>query len=308
MPSMKSRRSSHAGRLTRIAFVAPWIVLLVACGGGGDGGAAPSPGADTSGGTGSGGSGSGGTGTGGGGTGGGGSGGSGSETTPVTGGGAGADPRGASACWNPVVWAAGTTVIQLLSQPGSQNVTTVTTNFTDGGTQNGVAIVTSTTKNLLNGVAQPGTVVDGLVVTDRHASVASRVSANVSGSTSITYSPAMLLANFALDPGQTDASSGTATGIVRLGGYTSPSVTSTYRSSLTFLGIEAVTVPAGVFQACKFYSETSAQTDGAAQSVKQHTWVAQGSGIAVQWANAADSSVPPMQLNSATVNGVAVVP
>jgi len=88
--------------------------------------------------------------------------------------------------------------------------------------------------------------------------------------------------------------------------------TAAIRQTVTFVGIESVTVPAGTFDACKFTVEEVVTTSGeASKSTWTANWVAVSSGIAIrsEAPSAAPGGAPTViALVSGQVNGRAIVP
>jgi hypothetical protein len=86
----------------------------------------------------------------------------------------------------------------------------------------------------------------------------------------------------------------------------------TYIKEILFSGVEAVTVPAGTFQACKFV-ETGAVTSSAT-SITLPTdtlikWVGVGNGLPIKSVTLSESaSSVTVELTSAAINGAAVTP
>ena len=86
----------------------------------------------------------------------------------------------------------------------------------------------------------------------------------------------------------------------------------TYTKEILFSGVEAVTVPAGTFQACKFV-ETGAVTSSAT-SITLPTdtlikWVGVGHGLPIKSVTVSESaSSVTVELTSAAINGAAVTP
>jgi len=84
------------------------------------------------------------------------------------------------------------------------------------------------------------------------------------------------------------------------------------RQTVTFSGIESVTVPAGTFQACKFeFDEVVTANGQVSSSSRRTTWLAVGIGVAVKIQVAGSSNPAPdslIELVGGDINGVAVEP
>ena len=101
---------------------------------------------------------------------------------------------------------------------------------------------------------------------------------------------------FTLAEGETRQATGTTNAIVELN----------LVSTQTYVGRETVSVPAGTFETCHFQVNLSFDEFDTLDDILTDTWVAVGSGVAVQIRNnvALDNQV----LTSASINGMPVVP
>lgn len=118
----------------------------------------------------------------------------------------------------------------------------------------------------------------------------------VTSRTRITFQPEQL-SRFDLSAGQRYSQSYTTVVSTTASGFTTE-VSNAVNSATTFLGVEAVTVPAGTYQACKFRVETS---DSNGASVREE-WFGVGHGMLLKSTEDGDSNV----LVSASINGASI--
>jgi hypothetical protein len=168
------------------------------------------------------------------------------------------------------------------------------TNFAGGFQVDG----TFTGKNYANRtgaaeVTQYGTILSG-------SGVSSGITATLS-STSV-FSPAFVDQQYSLGVGQTFNATQTivTTGSVSALGFSQPLNSNTTQSyAVTYVGQEAVTVPAGTYNTCKLQTTTTA----AGATTTQTSWVIVGKGIPVKTTTTAAGVTQTIQASSVKLNG-----
>jgi hypothetical protein len=141
---------------------------------------------------------------------------------------------------------------------------------------------------------------NGSVTSDFGGTVAASVSTlgiTVTTNTNVTYSPARVDRRYTLAVGgsNTSSTSMTSTSTTNFGSV--PATTTALTTTVTYVGQESITIPAGTFTACKFSVTTSSGTNT--------EWVGKGSGAPLQsTSKASDGTAIVLSLTAASrLNG-----
>ena len=141
---------------------------------------------------------------------------------------------------------------------------------------------------------------NGSVETEFGGTVTTSVTAagiTVSGTTTVTYSPAVADRRYTLAVGgsNTTTTTQTVTSVTNFG--STPATTSSETTTVTYVGQESITIPAGTFTACKFSVVTSGGT--------QTEWFGKGNGAPLQFTSkASDGTATLLSLTAASrLNG-----
>lgn len=205
----------------------------------------------------------------------------------------------ASECFNPAQFAAGTTYQLDYTVSGAVTGTSSTTgnigaNTTYNGTSNLIPITQTVVTNYTAPTAVNATVnmtaymqVDGLDILS-YATVAT-VSVPFVGNmeTKQVFSPAARDKRFTLNAGESTVFAQTYTTTVTPPGTTSNTTAS---PTVTYVGQESVTVPAGTFTACKFNQTFEGSTST--------TWIIKGSGVMAKSTDLSSNTTLQLQSTS----------
>ncbi len=141
---------------------------------------------------------------------------------------------------------------------------------------------------------------NGTVTSDFGGTIVASVSSmgfTVTTNTTVTYNPARVDRRYTLAVGASDTSSTSMTSTSSTNFGAVPATTTTNSTTVTYVGQESITVPAGTFTACKFTVTTSGSTST--------EWVGKGNGAPLQsTSKASDGSAVVLSLTAATrING-----
>lgn len=130
---------------------------------------------------------------------------------------------------------------------------------------------------------------NGSVETEYGGTIATSASVagiTISTNTTVTYNPAIVDRRFTLAAGASSTYSTTTTTTSTTNFGSTPAVNSTETTTVTYVGQESITIPAGTFTACKFTVTTPGGT--------ATEWFGKGNGA-------------PLQFTSRTSDGAAIV-
>lgn len=141
---------------------------------------------------------------------------------------------------------------------------------------------------------------NGSVTSDFGGTVAASVSTfgiTVTTNTNVTYSPARVDRRYTLAVGASDTSSTSMTSTSTTNFGSLPATTAAQTTTVTYVGQESITIPAGTFTACKFSVATSSGTNT--------EWVGKGNGAPLQsTSKASDGTAIVLSLTAASrLNG-----
>lgn len=186
---------------------------------------------------------------------------------------------------------------------------TTTSVVVRAATFNGTPVTEAEFTNVTAGVTSVGSsffAPDGLNTIDYGGRVNS-TAAGFSITVDTFFEPPFVDRTGSLKAGETFSATRTGRRVTKTTGAPVPIPDSTVnfsdRPSITFVGIESVTVPAGTFQACKF-------TDNTDPSQVVTEWIGVGNGIALKSSQRPPSSSSDVttELISASINGQAIRP
>ena len=120
---------------------------------------------------------------------------------------------------------------------------------------------------------------------------------SISTNTTVTYNPAITDRRFTLAVGGTSTWSTTLTSTSVTNFGSTPATNTTENTTVTYVGQESITIPAGTFTACKFSVVTSGGT--------QTEWFGKGNGAPLQFTSkASDGTATLLSLTAASrLNG-----
>jgi hypothetical protein len=153
--------------------------------------------------------------------------------------------------------------------------------------------------------------IPGLKLYGEESTVATLMDSNIQY-TSITMNNPYIETRFNLIPGQSFAQIYEQNTVTKQPNGTSLTTKNTYTKNILFSGFEAVTVPAGTFQACKFFETGTVTPSATSISIPTDTlikWVGVGNGLPIKSLTVSVSvSTVTVELTSAVINGAAVSP
>ena len=222
--------------------------------------------------------------------------------------GEGSGSGNASSCWNPDLVAPGTTIVASYSSTDGQggNLDFSYDQFIeDGATFNGQSARRGTS-NVTSTGDEPSTSVTRTffqIPVDqqiRNLGAETEVLSPASATITLTTTP-FDLQRFDLSAGQSFSQSFDAEVTTSAGGQ-SVTITTSFDETITFDGIESVTVPAGTFDACRFTSAVTAVTNipGGNSTSTSREWFQVGTGMLLKSEDEESSA----ELESASINGV----
>ena len=191
--------------------------------------------------------------------------------------------KNASVCYNAVLLQPGTRLETTYESsidgvPGSQ--VTFNDQFIDGSaTFEGQSVTKSTIEITSDDFSS--TVQNYFQVDDEKLQVTALGSDSTDSFGSVsrqTYDPG-LLSRLGLAPGETYSQTVTSTVIVESSGIELPSSVSELEQTVTYVGVQEITVPAGTFEACRFEYDIVARSGGMEFESFLTVWQAVGTGV-----------------------------
>ena len=101
---------------------------------------------------------------------------------------------------------------------------------------------------------------------------------SLGGSTLVTYDP-FLLFRYDLEPGESYSQTVTVEATTAQGGIEFPATLSELELTVTYVGVQQITVPAGTFNACRFEHSSITRSAGIEFESSQTLWLAENAGV-----------------------------
>lgn len=232
------------------------------------------------------------------------------NSLPSKTGGNGSGTGHASSCFNPIVVAQGTKVLlnYKTTDAETNTVTNIATSIDVKGTTtfNGKSATESASQTQTTGPAASTSATKSYFTADSsaksityHGSIVD-VSAPIAASSTLTINPGMI-EQFNLSAGQSYTQTHSITTATQVLGFPVNTITD-FVNEITFKGVEAITVPAGTFQACRIETNSKSTVLGVSVTSLSTNWITVGSGISIRTEASGDIS----ELVSGSINGTAI--